>query len=84
MYSARTWWVNRGSPPVIVTGAGVIDTDYWGIVFILLFNLSEQDFEICPGDQIVQLVLKRVATPEVSKVVDLNDNFLPLPTDSPS
>ena len=29
---------------MIDTGAGVIDADYRGIVFVLLFNLSDQDF----------------------------------------
>ena len=29
----------------IDTGAGVIDADYRGILFILLFNLGDQDFE---------------------------------------
>ena len=29
---------------MIDTGAGVIDADYRGTVFILLFNFSEQDF----------------------------------------
>ena len=68
----------------IVTGAGVINADYRGIVFVLLSNLSDQDFEIRPGDRIAQLVLKRVAMPEVSKAVDLNNSFLPPLTDSPS
>ena len=68
----------------IVTGAGVIDADYRGIVFVLLFNLRDQDFEIRLGDRIAQLVLKRVATPEVSEVVYLDDSFPPPPTDSPS
>jgi hypothetical protein len=30
---------------MIDTGAGVIDADYRGVVFILLFNLSDKDFE---------------------------------------
>ena len=30
---------------MIDTGAGVIDADYRGTVFVLLFNLSDQDFE---------------------------------------
>lgn len=30
---------------MIDTGAGVIDADYRGVVFVLLFNLSDQDFE---------------------------------------
>ena len=29
---------------MIDTGAGVIDADYRGTVFVLLFNLSDQDF----------------------------------------
>jgi len=30
---------------MIDTGAGVIDADYRGIVFVLLFNLSDKPFE---------------------------------------
>ena len=30
---------------MIDTGAGVIDADYRGTVFALLFNLSDKDFE---------------------------------------
>lgn len=30
---------------MIDTGAGVIDADYRGVVFVLLFNLSDKDFE---------------------------------------
>lgn len=30
---------------MIDTGAGVIDADYRGVVFALLFNLSDTDFE---------------------------------------
>lgn len=30
---------------MIDTGAGVIDADYRGTVFVLLFNLSDKDFE---------------------------------------
>ena len=37
-----------GSPAAkfgIDTGAGVIDADYRGVLYILLFNLGENDFE---------------------------------------
>jgi dUTP pyrophosphatase len=30
---------------MIDTGAGVIDADYRGVVYVLLFNLSDIDFE---------------------------------------
>ncbi len=39
---------------MIDTGAGVIDADYRGTVFVLLFNHSDTDFEgmqsICSSD----------------------------------
>ena len=35
---------------MIITGAGVIDADYRGIVFILLFNHSDKDLEVKKGD----------------------------------
>lgn len=37
----------------IQTGAGVVDADYRGEVFVLLFNLGQKDLEgewICCGD----------------------------------
>jgi dUTP pyrophosphatase len=30
---------------MIDTGAGVIDADYRGVVFVLLFNHADSDFE---------------------------------------
>ena len=30
---------------MIDTGAGVIDADYRGVVFVLLYNLSDKDFQ---------------------------------------
>lgn len=30
---------------MIDTGAGVIDADYRGVLYILLFNLSDEDFQ---------------------------------------
>lgn len=35
----------KASKFMIDTGAGVIDADYRGVVFILLFNLSDKDFQ---------------------------------------
>lgn len=49
-------------------GAGVIDSDYRGLLGVLLFNFGEQDFEIKKGDRIAQLVLERIETPEVAVV----------------
>ena len=55
----------------IFVNAGVIDKDYTGHVKVLLFNFSNQDFEIKTGDRIAQLIIKRIETPEVIEVDDL-------------
>lgn len=44
----------------IDTGAGVIDSDYRGPVKVLLFNLSDVDFEVKVGERIAQLIVERV------------------------
>ena len=47
-------------------GAGVVDEDYRGEVKVLLFNHNaDGDLELQPGDRIAQLVLEKIATPEV-------------------
>ncbi|KAI0698623.1 dUTPase-like protein [Cytidiella melzeri] len=60
---------------MIDTGAGVIDADYRGIVFVLLFNLADKDFEVKEGDRIAQLILERIYTPEVLEVQDLDETL---------
>ena len=56
----------------IDVGAGVIDEDYRGEVGVILFNFGEEDFEVAPGDRIAQLILERIATPDVEVVSDLD------------
>ncbi|KZV94014.1 dUTP diphosphatase [Exidia glandulosa HHB12029] len=60
------------SKHMIDTGAGVIDADYRGTVFVLLFNHSDNDFPVKEGDRVAQLVLEKIATPEVVEVEDLD------------
>ena len=50
---------------VITMGARVIDTDYRGIVLILLFNHLDKDLKMEKGDQIAQLILKKNSHPQV-------------------
>ncbi|GIL49476.1 hypothetical protein Vafri_5803, partial [Volvox africanus] len=56
----------------IDTGAGVVDEDYRGNVGVLLFNHSDTDFQINVGDRIAQLVLEKIATPDVEEVEELD------------
>ncbi|EGO27285.1 hypothetical protein SERLADRAFT_435048 [Serpula lacrymans var. lacrymans S7.9] len=60
---------------MIDTGAGVIDADYRGVVFVLLFNLSDKDFQVEEGDRIAQLIMERIYTPEVLEVEDLDETL---------
>ena len=56
----------------IDTGAGMIDSNYRGLVYILLLNHSDQDFQVNIGDQIAQLILKHIATPLVAEDPELD------------
>ncbi|TFK27107.1 dUTP pyrophosphatase [Coprinopsis marcescibilis] len=58
---------------MIDTGAGVVDADYRGVLFVLLFNLSDKDFEVNEGDRVAQLIIERIYTPEVQEVQDLEE-----------
>ncbi|THH12919.1 hypothetical protein EW146_g7253 [Bondarzewia mesenterica] len=64
--------VPAASKFMIDTGAGVIDADYRGVVFVLLFNLSDQDFTVQEGDRIAQLIIEKIETPAVLEVDDLD------------
>ena len=55
----------------IDVGAGVIDPDYTGEVKVILFNNSDNDFEIKKGDRIAQLILEKVMTPEIRELGEL-------------
>ncbi|KAI0047301.1 dUTP diphosphatase [Auriscalpium vulgare] len=56
---------------MIDTGAGVIDADYRGVVFVLLFNHSDADFTVEEGDRVAQLIIEKIETPSVVEVDDL-------------
>lgn len=58
---------------MIDTGAGVVDADYRGVIFVLLYNFSDADFHVQEGDRIAQLILERIYTPEVLEVENLGE-----------
>ena len=49
----------------IGVGAGVVDGGYRGEVKVVLFNHGNQRFTVQPGDRIAQLILERIAVPDV-------------------
>ncbi|KAI0303119.1 dUTPase-like protein [Russula brevipes] len=56
---------------MIDTGAGVVDADYRGVLFVLLFNHADVDFTVEEGDRVAQLVIEKIETPSVVEVDDL-------------
>lgn len=57
----------------IDVGAGVVDRDYRGNVGVVLFNLSQTDYEVQHGDRIAQLIVERISTPPLVEVEELDD-----------
>ena len=53
-------------------GAGVIDADYTGPLGLVLCNNGTEDFVIEEGDRVAQLLLERVAVPDVQEVDELD------------
>lgn len=56
----------------IEVGAGVIDESYRGVVGILLYNLSDQDYSVKVGDRIAQLILHKISVLPVQEVPELD------------
>ena len=54
-------------------GAGVIDMDYTGMIKIVVFNHSLEEFEIKRGDRICQLICEKCEYPELVEVTALSD-----------
>ena len=55
------------------SGAGVIDSHYRGEIKVLLFNHSDDEVHIKPGDRIAQLIIQKVETVEFISCDTLNE-----------
>lgn len=44
----------------VLNTPGTIDADYRGEICVLLYNASQNDFYILPGDRIAQMVIRQV------------------------
>ena len=58
----------------IQVGAGVVDSDYRGEIFVLLFNHGKNLFKVQVGDRIAQIIFERYHSPLVFKVEKTNGN----------
>jgi dUTP pyrophosphatase len=44
----------------IFVNAGVIDWDYRGEIGVVLYNSSDVEFEVKPGDRVAQMILEKI------------------------
>jgi len=57
----------------ILNTPGTIDSDYRGIIKVILINLGEKEFIIQRGDRIAQLIIQKVFLPDFKLVKTLNN-----------
>ena len=59
----------------VLNTPGTIDSGYRGEVCVILVNLGEEDFRVCKGDKIAQIVIAPVTQPEIveTDVLDETD-----------
>ncbi len=57
----------------VLNTPGTVDADYRGEVCVILVNLSQEPFEIVPGERIAQMVIARHEQVEWEQVEVLNE-----------
>jgi dUTP pyrophosphatase len=57
----------------VLNSPGTIDADYRGEVCVILVNLSQEPFEIQPGERIAQMVIAKFVQAELQEVNALSD-----------
>lgn len=56
----------------VMVNGGVIDEDYRGEIYVILYNLGESPFQVKAGDRIAQLIFERIFHPEMVVVDELD------------
>ena len=57
----------------IKTMGGVIDSGYRGEIGVVFQNLSKENYNIKEGDKIAQMLIQKVARPQIEEVEELGD-----------
>ena len=57
----------------VLNSPGTIDADYRGEVCVILVNLSQEPFEIQPGERIAQMVIAKFLQADLQEVPALSD-----------
>jgi dUTP pyrophosphatase len=58
----------------VLNSPGTIDSDYHGLIGVILINHSDEDFKIFKGDRIAQIVVARTLTTDF-RFVDSREGF---------
>ena len=58
----------------VLNSPGTIDADYKGEVGVILINLSDEKYEIHPGDRIAQMVISNFSNVNWKLVEDIGQN----------
>lgn len=71
-YAGLIWDKSGLTASGITTLGGVIDSNYRGELKVIIKNLSEDDFNIVPGQKVAQLLIQKIEEPEIQETT-LND-----------
>lgn len=58
---------------IVLNGVGTIDSDYRGELMVLLYNLSDENFEIKKGDRIAQLIFADFQSVEFETKLEISN-----------
>jgi len=64
-YAGLIWDKSGLATEGITTMGGVIDSNYRGEIKVIIKNLSEDDYNIVPGQKIAQLLIQKIEEPEI-------------------
>jgi len=56
----------------VLNSPGTIDPDYRGEIKVILFNISDNDFIVQPGDRVAQIVFSRIIPVEFEEAESLS------------
>lgn len=59
----------------VEVGAGVIDSDYRGVLKVVLYNHADTEFTLYEGNKIAQLICESILTPEVQIMQQLTSTI---------
>lgn len=57
-------------------GAGVIDSDYTGVIKVIMFNHGKHDYVVKTGDQIAQMICEQIKIPKLKQVCSIENKTM--------